>query len=197
MKTQNRRIIPKICIFAGIGLLTAAVVALILWYANIRIWEGRTADYVDALRTVMPEPQNCAPEERRDNTMPVLPLDGINFIGIVEIPRYGSTLPVCGDWGQTHKYPCQFDGSIYNRTLKIGATTQRGQYDFYRELSVGDAVYFTDMEGNCYTLEITGLRYSKHADSAALEQEDAALTLFIQNIYSFEYLIVSCNSHGS
>ena len=57
-------------------------------------------------------------------------------------------------------------------------------------------MFFTDMEGNRFTLEITDLRYSKHVDLASLEQEDAALTLFVQNIYSFEYLIIFCNSRS-
>ena len=78
--------------------------------------------------------------------------------------------------------------------MQIGATTQKGQYDFYRELSVGDQVIYTDVEGNRYTFSITSLRYEKHADQAALQREEAPLTLFVKNIYSFEYLIVSCNA---
>ncbi|MBQ4121720.1 MAG: hypothetical protein IJD35_06885 [Clostridia bacterium] len=77
--------------------------------------------------------------------------------------------------------------------MQIGATTQKGQYDFYRELSVGDTVIYTDMEGNRYTFTITSLRYEKHADQAALQHEDAPLKLFVKNIYSFEYLIVFCD----
>ncbi|MBO5726480.1 MAG: hypothetical protein J6S00_05420, partial [Clostridia bacterium] len=71
---------------------------------------------------------------------------------------------------------------------------QKGQYAFYSEISVGDTVLFTDMSGNQYTLYVTNLRYQKHADKAALERENAALTLFIKNVYDFEYLIVSCDA---
>ena len=77
--------------------------------------------------------------------------------------------------------------------MQIGATTQKGQYDFYRELSVGDTVVYTDMEGNRYTFAVTSLRYEKHVDQATLQREDATLTLFIKNIYSFEYLIMFCD----
>jgi sortase A len=148
---------------------------------------------VDTLQGLIPEPQNAIPEERRDNTMSVLSVDGEDFVGIVEIPRYESTLPVCAAWGKASKYPCRFNGSIYDSTMQIGATTQKGQYDFYRELSVGDTVIYTDVEGNRYTFSITGLRSEKHADQAALQREDVPLTLFIKNIYSFEYLIVFCD----
>lgn len=185
--------VRKICIIAGACLLILAAVLLGLWRWNIDKSEERVQYYISTLRALIPEPQNAVPEERRDNTMSALSIDGVNFAGIVELPRYASALPVCADWGKTYKYPCRFSGSIYDGTMQIGATTQKGQYDFYRELSVGDTVLFTDVEGNRYTFTITSLRYEKHADQTALQREEAALTLFIKNIYSFEYLIVSCD----
>lgn len=185
--------IRTICIFVGVFLLTGAIVIFVLWRWNINNSEKKVIQYVNSLRELIPEPQNAVPEERRDNTMSVLSVDGVDFVGLVELPRYASTLPVCADWGKTLKYPCCFSGSIYDGTMQIGATTQKGQYDFYRELSVGDTVSYIDVEGNRYTYTITSLRYEKHADQATLRQQEAALTLFIKNIYSFEYLIVFCN----
>ena len=190
---KNGFTIQKICILVGACLLIGAIVILALWRWNINNSEKRAQYYVDTLRALIPEPQNAALEERRDNTMSVLSVDGTDFVGIVELPHYASALPVCTDWGKTSKYPCRFSGSIYDGTMQIGATTQKGQYDFYREFSVGDTVIYTDVEGNKYTFTITSLRYEKHADQAALQQEEAPLTLFIKNIYSFEYLIVFCN----
>ena len=185
--------IQKVCVLVGICLLAGAVVILALWSWNIHSSEKQAQYYVNTLQALMPEPQNAVTEERRDNTMSVLSVDGIDFVGIVELPRYESTLPICADWGKTSKYPCRFSGSVYDGTMQIGATTQKGQYDFYRELSVGDTVIYTDVEGNRYTFTITTLRYEKHADQAALQYEEAPLTLFIKNIYSFEYLIVFCD----
>ena len=197
MKRQRKIGLQKICFLAGTFLLTAACAILFFWQWNIRTSQKKAQDYIHTLRSLLPEVQNAALEERRDNSMPRLSLDGKDFIGILEIPRYGSALPVCADWGNSSKYPSCLSGSIYNRSIQIGATSQTGQYDFYRELSVGDSVYFTDMEGNRYTLEISDLRYKKHADQAALQSRDAALTLFIKNIYAFEYLIVFCDvSHS-
>jgi hypothetical protein len=185
--------IQKICVLIGICLLAGAMAILALWRWNINGSEKQAQYYVNTLQMLVPAPQSAVPEERRDNTMSVLSIDGIDFVGIVEFPGYGSMLPVCAAWGKTTKYPCHFSGSVYDGTLQIGATTQKGQYDFYRELSLGDTVLFTDMEGNCYTYAITGLHSAKHVDQAALQREEAQLTLFIKNIYSFEYLIVYCN----
>ena len=190
---KNGFTIQRICIFAGVSLLVGALVVLALWRWNVSSSEKQAQYYVNTLQTLIPEPQNAVPEERRDNTMSVLSVDEIDFVGLVELPRYESTLPVCADWGKTSKYPCHFSGSIYDGTMQIGATTQKGQYDFYRELSVGDTVSYTDVEGNRYTFTITSLRYAKHVDQVSLRQKDAALTLFIKNIYAFEYLIVFCD----
>ena len=185
--------IQKICILVGAFLLIGAIVVLALWRWNISNSEKQAQYYVSTLRELIPEPQNAALEQRRDNAMSVLSVDGTDFVGIIEIPRYESELPVCADWGKTSKYPCRFGGSIYDGTMQIGATTQKAQYDFYRELSVGDTVIYTDMEGNRYTFTVASLCYEKHVDQSALRQKEVPLTLFVKNIYSFEYLIVFCD----
>lgn len=194
MKIQSNRIVSTICISAGSCLLVIAVLLPFLWQWNIRSSEEKMDAYVNTIRMLIPEPQNAVPEVRRDNTMPILSLHGTDFVGILEIPRYGSTLPVCADWGNISKQPCRLYGSVYDKTLQIGATSQKGQYDFYREISTGDAVYFTDMEGNRYVYSVTDIRYEKHADQAALQRENAALTLFIKNIYAFEYIVIFCST---
>ena len=193
MRMKQGITIRKICVLLGVGLLVGAVVTLALWRWNISSSQKKAQYYVSTLQALMPPLQNAVPEARRDNTMSVLPVDGTDFVGLIELPRYGSLLPVGADWGKSTNYPCRFGGSIYDGTMQIGATTQDGQYDFYRELSVGDAVHYIDVEGNRYTFTITGLRYAKHVDQAALQREESMLTLFVKNIYSFEYLIVFCD----
>lgn len=190
---RNGFTIQKICIIVGVCLIIAAAVTLALWRWNIHNSEKQVQYYVNTLRSLIPEPQAAVPEERRNNTMSVLSVDGIDFVGLLELPRYESVLPVCADWGKTSRYPCRFTGSIYDGTMQLGATTQKGQYDFYRELSVGDTIHYTDVEGNRYTFTITSLCSEKHADQAALQRKEAALTLFIKNIYSFEYLVAFCD----
>lgn len=193
MKRERKLVPQKICMILGAGLLVAAFITLAFWRWNISHSAKQAENYVNTLQMLIPEPQDAALEERSDNTMSVLSIGGTDFVGIMEMPRYELVLPVCANWGETVKYPCHFSGSIYDGTMQIGATTQKGQYDFYREISIGDVIIYTDMEGNRYSFEVAAMRYEKHADQAALLREEAALTLFIKNIYSFEYLIVFCN----
>ena len=193
MKKTNKSFISKICVLAGISLLVIGILALFFWQWNINSSIQKSETYVKTLRNLIPETQGSVPEERRDNSMSVLSIDGADFVGVIEMPRYESVLPVCANWGHLTKYPCRFSGSIYDSTLQIGATSQKGQYDFYREISVGDTVIFTDVEGNQYTYTVTNLQYEKHADQITLDREESSLTLFIKNVYDFEYLIISCD----
>lgn len=186
----------RLCVLMGISLLVIAAAVLIFWQWGISSSQQKAAGYVRMIQTLIPEPQSAVLEERRDNTMSVLSVEGINFAGILEVPKYGSTLPVCADWGEVAKYPCRLSGSVYDRTLQIGGTSQKGEYDFYREISVGDSVFFTDVEGNRFSYEVTDIRYEKHADQTALQRENAALTLFIKNVYAFEYIVIFCHAMG-
>ena len=191
--SKNKGVFRKICITAGAVLLALAVGLLSWWQFSIHSSIKRAESLVTTIFETIPEVQNSSLEERQNNTMPTLSLEGEDFVGVLEMPRFDSSLPVCNDWGNITKHPCKFYGSIYDGTMQIGLTSQKGQYDFYREISVGDTVTFTDVEGSRYTYFISNLRYEKHADKTALEREDSSLTLFIKNVYGFEYLIVSCN----
>lgn len=196
MRGHKTNLFRSILLFSGAILVASALVMLIFWQWSIHTSAEASVEYVDTLRRLVPEPQGAVPEARRDNTMPVLAVEGTDFVGILEMPRFGSALPVGADWGKTSRYPCWFSGSVYDRSLQIGATSQKGQYEFYREINLGDVLYFTDMTGNRYTYTVTDIRYASHADQAALSQEEAALTLFIKNVYGFDYILIFCDVAG-
>ena len=183
----------RACVLVGSCLLVIAALLPLLWQWSVHSSAEKMEERLQTIRTLIPEPQNAAIEARRDNTMSTLSLDGTDFVGILEIPGCGSAVPVGADWGKVSKHPCRLSGSIYDGTMQIGLTSQKGQYDFYREISAGDAVYFTDMEGSRYAYTVTDINYEKHADQTALNRNDGALTLFIKNIYAFEYIVVFCS----
>lgn len=193
MMDKKRQIVRKIFIIAGLCLLVPALILLLGWQWNVHRSQQKANAYVTTIRKLVPEPRGALPEERRDNEMAVLGIDGTDFVGILEFPRFDSVLPVCDSWGRPDKYPCRFSGSVYDRTIQIGATSQKGQYEFYRDISVGDSLSFTDMEGNRFSYTVTDIRYEKNADQAALQRRDGALTLFIKNVYALEYIIIYCD----
>ena len=184
----------KVFIILGASLLVLATLALIFWQWSIGSSQKQAASYAETLQKLISETRDTAPMQRSDHTMAVVSLDGTDFVGILEMPQYGSVLPVCASWGSVSEYPCRFDGSIYDSTMQIGATSQQGQYDFFREISVSDCVVFTDMEGNRYTYAVTDICHAESVDHAVLERKESDLTLFVKNIYSFEYVVIFCKT---
>ena len=193
MKNKRKFSLRQLCVLLGIGLMAAAVAVTVAWQWGMNIWQEKAEDYVQTIRALIPEPQGALLEARMDNTMPALSIDETDFVGLLEMPGYGLSVPVGEEWGKVSRYPCRLDGSIYDRTMQVGGTSQKGQFDFYREIELGDAVYFTDMEGNRFSYQVTGIRYEDHPDQEALHREEGALTLLIKNIYSFDYIVVFCN----
>ena len=184
----------RLCLWGGVCLVLAAAVLLTGWLLSVEDSQQKAADRVESLRSLIPTPQGALPEARRDNTMAVLSLEGTDFIGILEMPKYGSSLPVCAQWGQADTFPSRLRGSAYDRTLQIGATSQAGQYDFYREISVGDDLFFTDVEGNRFSYTVADIRYESTADQSTLTSRPADLVLFIQNVYGLDYILLFCRT---
>ena len=99
MKDRKRSGFRRLCLLAGIGLLIAAAVLLVSWQRGIYTSAKRAEAYVQTIRTLIPEPQGAVLAERGNNAMPVLSVEGTDFVGILELPGHGSALPVCADWG--------------------------------------------------------------------------------------------------
>ena len=103
----------------------------------------------DATETPAPTPL--------DPEMPVVMLDGYEYVGCVEIPTLGLKLPVMSEWDYTRLKiaPCRQFGSSRTDDLVIAAHNYESHFGHLKDLSAGDAVTFTDMEGivNTYCVE--------------------------------------------
>ena len=89
--------------------------------------------------------------------LPVLMLDGYEYVGYVEIPILGLKLPVMSEWDYTRLKvaPCRQFGSSRTDDLVIAAHNYESHFGRLKDLSAGDTVTFTDMEGivNTYCVE--------------------------------------------
>ena len=92
-----------------------------------------------------------------DPEMPVVMLDGYEYVGYVEIPTLGLKLPVMAEWDYTRLKvaPCRQFGSSRTDDLVIAAHDYESHFGHLKDLSVGDTVTFTDMDGivNTYCVE--------------------------------------------
>ena len=92
-----------------------------------------------------------------DPQIPVVMLDGYEYVGYVEIPILGLKLPVMSEWDYTRLKvaPCRQFGSSRTDDLVIAAHNYESHFGRLKDLSAGDIVTFTDMESivNTYCVE--------------------------------------------
>ena len=76
-------------------------------------------------------------------------IDGYAYIGYLSIPRLQKELPVMADWDYTRLEiaPCRYTGSVRGEDLVIMAHNYSSHFGGLAELSEGDSVIFTDMDG--------------------------------------------------
>ena len=105
--------------------------------------EAISAQEMDVPVMETPSPTPLAPE------MPVVTLGGYEYVGYVEIPTLGLKLPVMAEWDYTRLQiaPCRQFGSSRTDNLVIAAHNYDTHFGKLKELSKGDTVIFTDMEG--------------------------------------------------
>ena len=76
-------------------------------------------------------------------------VDGYGYIGCLTIPALGLELPIMGDWDYSRLQvaPCRYSGSIRGEDLVLMAHNYAKHFGKLSQLSPGDPVIFTDMDG--------------------------------------------------
>ena len=89
--------------------------------------------------------------------MPVKTINGVDYIGTLEIPALNIVLPVISELtnSKLKLAPCRYDGSLYTNDLIIGGHNYRAHFSRLKHLPVGSDVIFTDAEGNVFRFRST------------------------------------------
>ena len=142
-KTRSGGVFAKVLVIMGAVLLIAALLLLLYnRYESDRAGKDAEALLEDVLSVVE---QNAAagPE------LPVVEVDGYGCVGYLEVPSLELTLPVLTDWDyeKLRVAPCLQFGSSRTDDLVIAAHNFKRHFGRLKELSQGDAIVFTDMDG--------------------------------------------------
>ena len=129
-----------------------------------------------------------------NHEMPVRNIDGEDYIGVLEIPSLGLTLPVMSEWSypRLKTAPCRYTGSAYLGNLIIAAHNYRSHFGNLKELCEGDVVRFTDMDGNVFSYEVVFLEVLQPTDVDEMESGDWDLTLFTCTVGGKSRVTVRC-----
>ena len=162
-----------IFITAG-SLLLAAALLLVGYNLYDEYRAGQTANHVlEALQQQMPEtpsddlqtPENSILEQTEipdyvlnpDMEMPTQEIEGNDYIGVLEIPSLGLSLPVMSEWSYSKLKlaPCCYHGSAYTGSLTIAAHNYRTHFGPVRGAPAGTQVFFTDVKGRRFSYEVS------------------------------------------
>lgn len=144
-----------LCVLLGVVLLLAA-----LGLYGYNRWEdaqaGAEAQTVvqDLQEKVVEQTQSAASAPAIDTSsldpeLPVVELDGYEYVGTVSIPAIGIDLPVMSEWSYPRLKiaPCRQFGSSRTDDLVIAAHNYESHFGKLASLTAGDSVTFTDMDG--------------------------------------------------
>lgn len=130
--------------------------------------------------------------------MPVVDVDGHSFIGTLEIPSLGLLLPIQSEWdSKDARYAiCRYKGSVYDNDLIIAGHNYTEHFGTLNELSTGDEVIVTDMNGRSFYFQVSNLETLGAYDVDEMEAGEWDLTLFTCTIGGANRVTVRCESTG-
>ena len=115
-----------------------------------------------------------------DMEMPVETINGIDYIGVLQIPLLELELPIASEWNYPNlkTAPCRYSGSAYLNNMIICAHNYSSHFGKLKNLSEGDVATFTDMAGNVFIYKMVERETLNPSDIEEMEDGDWDLTLF-------------------
>ncbi len=134
-----------------------------------------------------------------DMPMPVKIVDGNAYIGVVSVPSAGTELPVYDSWDyvKLKQSACRFTGSVYLDNMVIAAHNNSRHFGPVRNVKLGDAVYFTDMDGNVFTYSVVEVETLYPTEVERMTTGDWDLTLFTCTTGGKTRVTVRCERTGA
>ncbi len=160
----------KICIIIGLLFITAAL-CLTVYNLYDEYRAGQSArQAVEHLKEEIPAENNSGQTENGEREvpdyilnpnmeMPAEDYEGNEYIGILSIPSLNLELPVISEWSYPNLKiaPCRYSGSAYLDNMAIAAHNYRSHFGLLKNLSKGDEIFFTDMDGNRFDYEVVAV----------------------------------------
>ncbi|MBQ3501123.1 MAG: sortase [Oscillospiraceae bacterium] len=115
--------------------------------------------------------------------MPETEIEGIKYIGTLEIPKIGLKLPVISEWSYPNLKiaPCRYFGSAYLDNIVIAAHNYKSHFREIENLSSGDEIIFTDTDGNVFVYSVGAKEVLPPTAIKEMTSGEWDLTLFTCN----------------
>ena len=130
--------------------------------------------------------------------MPVKNIDGYDYIGILTLPSLELELPVMSEWDYTRLRinPCRYSGSVYLRNMVICAHNYNSHFGRLPDLSIGDELALTDMDGNVFRYRVAEMTTLQPMAVTEMTDSGWDLTLFTCTVGGRTRVTVRCEQIG-
>ena len=134
-----------------------------------------------------------------EGEMPVIEIDGYDYIGVLQIPSLDLTLPVISDWSYPALQiaPCRYEGSAYGGGMVIAGHNFDSHFGNLSRLEPGDEIRFVDLSGHTFTYAVAE---TEVLDATAIDQMVNGgwdLTLFTCTLSGETRFTVRCTLAGA
>lgn len=205
---MRRRTLGRILIALG-TLLSGLGIGIALSYLNTEYDAGERAEAAMEQLLVQMEQQEASlpeetqpdpllpprlPQEENLQAMPELEIDGVGYVGYLELPTLELTLPVIGHSTDENLEiaPCRFFGTVYQKNFVIGGHRYRRHFRKLYTLGYGDRLIFTDVTGKRYVYQVEELEEIAPYQGEYLCSGDWDLSLFTCTPGGTDRVVVRC-----
>lgn len=181
-----KKVTGILLMLAGIFLLTCAGA---LTFLNMQRQEEAGTEAANILMTFREKsetqqeeisvvPEKIVPEQMR--TMSTVEIDGVIYIGAIQIPSLELQLPVIRDWNSNNLQisPCLYSGSVYSDDMVLCAHNYSTHFGRLQELHIGDAVEFYTADGKLFRYTVGEVETLAPTDVEDMTNGEWPLTLF-------------------
>ena len=171
----------------GVLLLGAAAILFVVRQAQDKQRAAEFPSLIEKIEAALPERSAGVIENRADSAMAAVEIDGIDVIGLLELPGRGIKLPVSAEWDSSDQSfrPARFMGSVYDGTLIVGGRSEDGNFGFIDQLDAREELTFTDMIGRVFRYTVHKICHADNARAETLADSESALTLFVKKMELF------------
>ena len=125
----------------------------------------------------------------------VAELDGAYYMGVLSIPKLEKVLPIQSDWSEEKlkSTPCRYSGNLEEGELVIAGHNYKRHFTGLAQLTRGDSVVFTDLEGNQIFYEVREVYTVAATDIDGMVNSGYDLSLFTCNYGGQARVTVRCD----
>ncbi|MBR0163939.1 MAG: sortase [Lachnospiraceae bacterium] len=175
-----------------LGVLLVIAAAALVFYN--RRQDEQAGEEVALILTQLEEATSETQLESPDTTMPVISIDGRDYIGTLRAEGVGIDLPIIAMYEEEDCWtaPCRYSGSAYNDTMVICGHNMYAHFAPLLQMQAGDEVTFTDVNGNVFRYEVAQIYNLKPVAVQEMITGDWDLTLFTCTYSGAERVTVRC-----